>query len=140
MKTKFDSVVKVKKQKVDTIERNLQKINASIQNLNTKIEELTKTLLSYTFPKEGNFALLNQIKHQQHIIRDEIDNLKNQVLVLEGRKKELLEELKIANIDYEKMKYLQAEEIKKTVKEKRLKESRDMDEIAILLRKNGESE
>jgi len=140
MKTKFDSVVKVKKQKVDTIERNLQKINSSIQNLKNKTEELTKTLLSFSLPKEGNFALLNQIKHQQHILRDEIQKLKNQIVILENRKKELLEELKKANIDYEKMKYLQAEEIKKMIKEKRLKEARDMDEIAILLRKNIESE
>ncbi len=140
MKTKFDSVVKVKKQKVDTIERNLQKINASINELNNRIEDLNKTLLSFSIPKEGNFALLNQIKHQQHILRGEIQNLKNQIVILENRKKELLEELKTANIDYEKMKYLQAEEIKKIIKEKRLKEARDMDEIAILLRKNSESE
>ena len=140
MKTKFDSVVKLKKQTLDNIERNLQKINASIQNLNARIEELNNTLLSFTFPKEGNFALLNQIKHQQHIIRDEIMNIKNQILVLEGRKKELLDELKKANIEYEKMKYLQAEEIKKILKEKKLKEARDMDEIAILLRERNESE
>ena len=136
MKTKFDSVVKVKKQKVDAVERNLQKINASIQKLKIKIEELHKTILSYTLPKEGSFALLNQIKHQQHIIREEIQNLENQIVILENRKKELIDELKKVNIEYEKMKYLQAEEIKKKVKEQRLKEARDMDEIAILL-KNG---
>ena len=31
------------------------------------------------------------------------------------------------------MKYLQAEEVKKILKEKKLKESREMDEIAIML-------
>jgi len=138
MKTKFDSVVKLKKQTLDNIERNLQKINSSIQSLKNKIEELESSLLSFTFPKEGHFAELNQIKHQQNILRNEINNLKNQISILEGRKKELLEELKKANIEYEKMKYLQAEEIKKTLKEKKLKEARDMDEIAILLRgRNG---
>jgi flagellar export protein FliJ len=140
MKTKFDSVVKVKKQAVGKIERNLQKLNATIHKLNSTIENHNKTLLSFTFPKEGNFALLNQIKHQQHILREEIQRLKNQIMVLESRKKELLEDLKKANIEYEKMKYLQAEEMKKIIKEKKLKESRDLDEIAILLRKNNESE
>jgi flagellar export protein FliJ len=140
MKTKFDSVVKVKKQTVDNIERRIQKVNASINTIKNKIEELNNTLLSYSLPREGSFALLNQIKHQQHILREEIQNLKNQIVILENRKKELLNELKKANIEYEKMKYLQAEEIKKIIKEKRLKEARDLDEIAILLRKNGESE
>jgi len=139
MKTKFDSVVKIKKQTVDSIERNLQKINASIRDLKDKIRELDKTLLSFSLPSEGSFALINQIKHQQHVIRDEILSLKNQIIILENRKKELLEELKKANIEYEKMKYLQSEEIKKALKERKLKESRELDELAILLRKNDES-
>lgn len=53
---------------------------------------------------------------------------------MKTEKKKLLNELKNANIEYEKMKYLQAEEVKKILKEKKLKESREMDEIAILLR------
>jgi flagellar biosynthesis chaperone FliJ len=138
VKTKFDSVVKLKKQQVDNIEKNIQKVNASINNLKEKIQNLQNSIFSFQIPKSGDFALLNQIKHQQHILRNEIDNLKNQIIILENRKKELLNELKKANIEYEKMKYLQAEEIKKIVKEKRLKEARDMDEIAILLRKSNE--
>ncbi len=139
MKTKYDSVVKFKKQQVDNIEKNLQKINASINDLQSKIEELNKTLLSFNLPNKGSFSLLNQIKHQQSIIRDEIANLKNQIVILQNRKNELLNELKNAKLEYEKMKYLQAEEIKKILKEKKLKEMRDMDEIAILLKNNKNS-
>lgn len=138
MKTKFDSVVKLKKQQVDNIEKNIQKINASINELNQKIQNLKSSLFSFDIPKNGNFATLRQIKFQQHFIREEIEKLKQQTIILENRKKELLNELKIANIEYEKMKYLQAEEIKKILKEKRLKEARDMDEIAILLRESHE--
>jgi len=139
MKTKYDSVVKFKKQQVDNIEKNLQKINASINELHSKIDELNKTLLSFNLPNKGSFSLLNQIKHQQSIIRDEIANLKNQIVILQNRKNELLNELKNAKLEYEKMKYLQAEEIKKILKEKKLKEMRDMDEIAILLKNNKNS-
>ena len=139
MKTKYDSVVKFKKQQVDNIEKNLQKINASINDLQSKIDELNKTLLSFNLPNKGSFSLLNQIKHQQSIIRDEIANLKNQIVILQNRKNELLNELKNAKLEYEKMKYLQAEEIKKILKEKKLKEMRDMDEIAILLKNNKNS-
>jgi flagellar biosynthesis chaperone FliJ len=50
-----------------------------------------------------------------------------------------MNELKKANIEYEKMKYLETQEIKKLLKKAKLKESKEMDELAILLRKNDES-
>jgi len=139
MKTKFDSVVKVKKQQVDKIQNNIQKINKAIIDLNDKIEALRASLLKLTFPKSGNFSEITQINTQKKVIRDEIDILNNQINTLTARKNELLSELKKAKIEYEKMKYLQGEEIKKQIKEMKLKEAREMDEIAILL-KNGKIE
>ncbi|GAX86846.1 conserved hypothetical protein [Lebetimonas natsushimae] len=140
MKTKFSTVVKVKKQEVDKIEKDIQKINFSILELNKKIEELQNILFSLTLPQNGNFSLFSQVKTQQNMLRNEIEKFKNQILFLENRKNELMNELKKANIEYEKMKYLETQEIKKMLKKAKLKESRDMDEIAILLRKNSESE
>jgi flagellar export protein FliJ len=138
MKTKFDSIVKIKKQNVQNIERNIQKINSSIHRLNEKIKHLTRELLSFSLPKSGTFSEINQLKQMQYLLKDEIENLKNQIEILNSRKKDLLEELKKANIEYEKMKYLQNEELKKKLKEISLKESREMDEIAILLRDRNE--
>ena len=139
MKTKFDGVVKVKKQQVERIENDIRKINKSILELNREIEELKDSLLLFTLPKTGTFSKIKQIKESQNIIKNQIQNLENQIVILQNRKNELLNELKKANIDYEKMKYLQNEEIKKALKELKLKESREMDEIAILLRKRDES-
>jgi len=139
MKTKFSDILKIKKQAVEKIERNIQKINASINNLKVKINNLENVLFSLSTPKEGNFSIFSQIKTQQNLLRDEIKNFNNQIVVLENRRNELMEELKKANIEYEKIKYLENLEIQKMVKEKRLKESRDMDEIAILLRNDNES-
>ena len=95
-------------------------------------------LSSFLIPKKGSFSYFNQIKSKQFFIRDEINRFKNQIMVLENRKKELFEELKKANIEYEKVKYLQIQEIKKIIKKNRLKEAREMDEIAILLRNLNE--
>ena len=139
MKTKFDGVVKIKKQQVERIENDIRKINKSILELNREIEELKDSLLLFTLPKTGTFNKIKQIKESQNIIKNQIQNLENQIVILQNRKNELLNELKKANIDYEKMKYLQNEEIKKALKELKLKESREMDEIAILLRKRDES-
>ena len=135
MKTKFDSIVKIKKNEIEKIERNIQKINASIRMLEDKILALNNKLSSFSFPKNGSFSEFNQYKMMQSSLIEEINNLKNQILILENRKKELLEEYKKANIEYEKMKYLQAEEIKKRLKKQKQKEQIEMDEIAILLSK-----
>ncbi|WP_024789642.1 flagellar export protein FliJ [Lebetimonas sp. JH292] len=131
MKTKFSAVVKVKKQEVDKIEKDIQKINYSITELNKKIEELQNILFSLIPPQNGNFSLFSQIKTQQNLLRNEIEKFKNQILFLKSRKNELMNELKKANIEYEKMKYLENEEIKKIIKKAKLKEAKDMDEIAI---------
>jgi len=135
MKTKFSDILKIKKQAVEKIERSIQKINSSIQMLQNKINSLNNELSSFSFPKEGDFRQFQQVKLMQENLINEIKNFENQIKILENRKNELMEELKKANIEYEKIKYLENLEIQKMIKEKRLKESRDMDEIAILLRK-----
>lgn len=139
MKTKFSTVVKVKKQVVEKIERDIQKINSSILKVKHQIKELQNILFSLTPPQNGNFSLFSQIKTQQNMLRSEIEKLNSQILFLENRKNELMNELKKANIEYEKMKYLETEEIKKMLKKSKLKEVKEMDEIGILLRKNDES-
>jgi flagellar biosynthesis chaperone FliJ len=139
VKTKFSAVVKVKKQAVDKLQRDIQKINSSILQVKQQIQELQNILFSLTLPQNGNFSLFSQIKAQQNMLRDEIEKFKNQIMVLENRKNELMNELKKANIEYEKMKYIEAQEIKKLLKKNKLKEARYMDELAILLRKNDES-
>jgi len=135
MKTKFDSIVKVKKNEVEKIERNINKLNSSIKMLEDKIETLNKKLSSFTFPKNGNFSEFNQYKILQNSLIEEIENFKNQLNILNNRKKELFQEYKKANIEYEKMKYLQKEEINRVLKKKKKKEQLEMDEIAIMLNK-----
>jgi len=138
MKTKFSDILKIKKQAVEKIERNIQKINSSIQMLQNKINSLNNEFSSFSFPKEGDFRQFQQVKLMQENLINEIKNFENQIGILENRKNELMQERKKANIEYEKIKYLHELEIQKMIKEKRIKESKEMDEIAILLRNNNE--
>ncbi len=137
MKTKFDDLVKLRKNEIEKIERNIRKINSSIKMLKEKEASLKKELLSFSLPKSGTFSEINQLKQMQYLLQNEIENINSQIDVLNSRKKELLEELKKANIEYEKMKYLQNKEIKKKIRKLQLKEAREMDEIAILLRNSN---
>ena len=138
MKTKYSQIVKIKKNEVEKIERNIQKINASIEELNQKIASLKENLSSFSLPQSGNFSIFQELATLKKALNDEIQRFENQLLVLKGRKQELLEELKKANIEYEKMNYLHTQEIKKMLKEKHIKESQLMDEIAIMLNKKVE--
>jgi len=135
MKTKFSDILKIKKQTVEKIERNIQKINASIQMLQNKINSLNNDLSSFSFPHDGDFRQFQQVKLMQENLINEIKNFENQIKILENRKNELMEELKKANIEYEKIKYLHELEIQKILKKRKQKENQEMDEIAILLRK-----
>jgi flagellar biosynthesis chaperone FliJ len=132
MKTKFDSIVKVKKQIADNIEQDIAKINSAIAELEEKIKQKEEEFLNFTPPKSGSFAEFTQIKLEQNFLKNEIDTLKSQLAMLNARKNDLLEELKKARLEYEKMKYLQGEEIKKILKQERIKEAQDMDEVAII--------
>jgi len=133
MKTKFDSIVKIKKNELKKIENDLIKVNSAINLINEKIEELNKNLSLMSLPKAGNFREIYQIKSMQGIVRKEIENYKNQLNMLNERKNLLTQKHKQANIDYEKMKYLQTVEIKKALKKEKLQEQMQMDEIAIML-------
>ena len=139
MKTKFDAIVKIKAERADKIKRDIQKINRAILEITEKQEELRESLFRFSLPKSGSFSKIIQAKEMQNILKSEIEKYDSQISMLQNRKKDLLEELKNAEIEYEKMKYLQGEEIKKIIKQNRLKESREIDEIAILLGNFNES-
>jgi chromosome segregation ATPase len=121
LKTKYDSIVKIKKESVSKIERDIQKINNAILKIAEKIEDLKESLFKFSFPSSGTFSKIQQAKIAQNALKEEIKTYENQLSMLQSRKKDLLEE------------------IKKIIKEMRLKEARDMDEIALLLRDRNES-
>ncbi len=140
MKTKFDSLVKIKKNELKKIEKDLIKVNSAIDLIKNKIKELQIKFNSFSIPDKGNFKEIYQIKAMQNAIKSEIDNYKSQLKMLNERKNLLISKHKAANIEYEKMKYLQTMEIKKQLQKQKQKENMQMDEIAIMLRKNHESE
>ena len=140
MKTKFDSIVKIKKNELKKTENDLIKVNSAIQLINEKINELQIKFNSFSLPDKGSFKEIYQIKSVQSALRGEIENYKNQLNMLNKRKELIFQKYKDANIEYEKMKYLQTMEIKKQLKKQKQKENIQMDEIAIMLRDNNESE
>ena len=135
IKTKFDSLVKLKKLKVEEKERELTNLNNQIAQAYEELAEIQKEIDKFEYPKEGNFALITQFKILQNSLFKQLQEKQNYINFLENQKIILQTQLKELNLEYEKMKYLQAEEIKKYVKKLKEKEAKEMDEIALMLYK-----
>ncbi len=133
MKTKFSQLVKVKKRRVDEIENELLDIQNQRRSILIKIEDILKEISLIKTPKSGSFSQIN-ISHmhlknfsiQKRAYEEEIIRVDRQIIGL----KELYKE---ANIEFEKVKYLEDLEIKKQLQLLKIKENKDMDEIANLL-------
>jgi len=135
-KTKFDSLVKLKKSKIDELQNNISKITSSLQQELDNLQILENEFATMNLPKNGNFALITQFKMIQKAKIREINQKKSQIEFIQSQIENLNTQLKEANLEYEKIKYLQAEEIKKYIKKIKNNESKHMDEIALMLYKN----
>jgi len=133
VKTKFDSIVKLKKMEVDKIQREIIKQNSLIAKAEKELESLKEELNSIQYPKSGNFSLITQIKTLQNALLQQIKLKNDEIQFLRNQKNLLSGQLKEKELEYEKMKYLQGEEIKKIVKKIKKEEEKSMDEIALML-------
>ena len=137
MKTKFDQIVKLKKLDVEKIERELLKQNQKIEKANQELTQFKIEFSKFEYPKTGNFALITQFKTMQTAFLREIKQKEEELVFLENQKILLQGQLKDKQLEYEKIKYLQGEEIKKMVKKLKKEEAKNIDEIALMLFKGG---
>lgn len=136
IKTKFDQVVKLKKLKAEEVENDLLSLNKQIENEQNKIVKLNEELANIKYPNSGNFSQILQIREMMKAEITQINQIQNGIEELNNQKQIINKRLKELKLDYEKIKFLQGEEIKKELKKRAQKEAKDMDEIAIMLYKN----
>ena len=137
VKAKFDSILKIKKVKVEEIENRIAKLNSQIELLNSQLSQTERELKEMHYPIRGNFALISQFKLLQNSKLNEISNIKSELQQLFIKKEKLILELKEAKLEHEKIDYLRKEEISKYIKKEKEREKREIDEIAIMLHKRG---
>jgi flagellar biosynthesis chaperone FliJ len=133
VKTKFDVLVKLKKLDVDKLSKEIAKQNNKIAKANQELTLFKEELAQIKYPKSGNFSIITQIKTMQDALLNQINLKKEEINFLQNQKNILSLQLKNKEIEYEKMKYLQGEEIKKAVIKLQKQEAKNIDEIAIML-------
>jgi len=132
-KTKFDSLVKLKKVKIDEVENEMSKLNQTLFKAQEELEKMKQEFSEFQYPTSGNFSVLQQFKILQQAFLNQINQQQINVNMLEKQKEHLNMKLKEVSLEYEKFKYLQGEEIKKEIKKIKDQEAKNMDEIALML-------
>ena len=133
MKTRFSDLLKVKKQKLSEVERELQDVRERKKRLDVKIGEVDFEVSVLKQPQSGDFTVM-QIARQSFLSLIQQKEILNQKLELRIQQIEGLQVLyQEANIDYEKVAYLDSEEVQKEMKRIKEEESKELDEIANIL-------
>jgi flagellar biosynthesis chaperone FliJ len=132
MKTRYSSLVTLKKSTMQKSEQVLQRANADVNTAAIELQLSYDLLDTVEAPSTGSMsdmmsarslmdAQRGVIKHNQEWLRyanEQVDLAKVQ--------------LKNDMIEYEKFNYLELEEIKKKLKEIKIQEAKDLDEIALM--------
>ena len=132
MKTRFSSLVTLKKSTMKKSERVVQSANADLNSAVMALEISKGSLNSIETPKNGFMSdflasrtLLDSgrtlIRHNQ----EWVEYSKNQVSLAK-------EQLKFDMVEYEKFKYLDLQEIKKIIKKQKMLEAKELDEVALM--------
>ena len=131
--TRFTDILKVKKQKLSEVERELLDVQNRKKRIELKVEQVDEEVASLETPKSGDFGTL-QMSRQSFLYLIQQKEVLIEKLALRIQQIEGLKELyKEANIEYEKIAYLDADEIKKEMKRIADEESKELDEIANIL-------
>lgn len=132
MKTQYSSLVKIKKDHLDIMEKSVRSCHQTIAIIEVKIEASYIELSSIETPHEGDFSIFRQMQLLKHRVQEEIEFNKYNLEVAKNALLKAMQQLKTANIEYEKFKYLETNEIKKIVKTRKSKEAKELDEIALI--------
>ena len=132
MNTRFSSLVTIKKSAVDKSERVVQNANKNLQNATRALESAYSSLGSIEIPNSGTIAQMLASRTLLTSQRGEITQDKEWIKFASSQLKSAQEQLKLDMIEYEKFKYLELEEMKQMIKQKRIEEAKELDEIALM--------
>lgn len=132
MKTRFTPLVTLKKSTMQKSERALQGANADLNSATTALNLSYAALKDVESPKSGTMSEMLATRTLFDSQRGLIKHNKQWVNFAQNQANQAKEQLKSDMIEHEKFKYLELEEIKKVMKEKKIKESKELDEVAIM--------
>ena len=132
MKTRFSSLVKLKKSAMEKSERVVQQTNTNLKSASTALELSYNTLKDVELPQTGTIGEMLASRTLLDSQRVVIQKNKEWVNFATNQVHQAKEQLKLDMIEYEKFKYLEHQEIQKEIKKRKLQEMKDLDEVALM--------
>jgi len=132
MKTRYSSLVTVKKSAVQKSEQEVQKKNAELKSADEALELAYTTLYDITTPHDGVVANFLTTQALLHTARAQIKHNKEWQNFAKDQLQLAKDNLKKDMIEYEKFHYLELEEIKKLLVAQAKLEAKELDEIALM--------
>ncbi len=132
MKTKYSQLLKIKKQKIETIENTITILNLEIKKNEFEIEKIINDIKSLKSPKSGKFSIIMAYNYSFETL---IHSKKEKQLLLIQKKEKLSKlqkDYKTALIEFEKVKYLEDLIIKEKIEKDKKEEQKMIDEISVM--------
>ena len=139
MKTRFSPIVKLKHSKMQKSEMLVQETLTRVQKAKEELERSLAGLDELQEPTSGSmqdFLVARTLVDAQMRL---IEKNRQWVSYEELQLKASQEQLKADMIEYEKFKYLEAQEIQKLKKQQQIAEMKQLDEVAIMRYKQKEA-
>lgn len=132
MKSRYSSLVSVKKNMLQSSERALQSANAALLNAKEALAKSYEDLAKIKTPQSGRIndfvSMRTLFEAQRSLIRHNEEWVSFASRELEITK----EKLQASMREYEKFHYLEHKEIEEKIKQVKIKEAKDLDEIALI--------
>jgi len=122
------------------MEQAVSSCNQTIHLIKKKIEEAYAELHGMQIPRGGDFSVFRQMQLLKKRAQDEIGFNKHNLAMAENALVKAMQQLKTANIEHEKFKYLETTEIEKVIKARKLQEAKELDEVAVMMYNRSNSE
>ena len=132
MKTRFSSLVKLRKNTMDKSERVLQKANLDLNNASSALKKSYDSIEEISSPKNGSMSKFLASRTLLMSARNNIEHNKEWVRFAQNQVLQAKEKLKSDMMEHEKYKYLELQEVQKEIKKIKLQEAKDLDEIALM--------
>jgi len=132
MKTRYSSLVTLKKSTMEKSEKALQSANADFNSASEALELSYEALKEVEPPTSGTMLDMLASRTLLSSQRALIQHNKEWITFTQNQVMQAKDKLKADMIEYEKFNYLDLEEIKKRLKEIKIQEAKDLDEVALM--------
>ena len=131
--TQFTQLIKIEKNKLQNIEKEIERERAKIATYQKEIEKIEEDILNIDYPTHGTFSMLQQFNIAMHNMKNEIYKREGLIDASNRRIEQLRNDMVSVQREIEKFQYLENEILKKRAEEEKRREAKEMDEIAVML-------